>query len=161
MDATFQFLWDRRHSARNLHKSQEWAVCLLEQGHESDAILRLAGITDSSWHLERELVLQILHDIGQQDLLVEDLFWDEYERQIIADYYAGLMDGHTLLDQAIEIHYERDEPRRQYFWLALCVDAGQHGGQGLCHIYRFDLLPFDVALKQALAEHGFPEPPGV
>jgi hypothetical protein len=158
MDATSQFLWDRRRVLRDRKKSRDWAIALLEAGQESDAILRLAGITDETWHLERELVTHILRDIGKLELLNNDTFYDAFEQEAIADYYAGLIDGPTLIDHGCEIYYERDEKRRKVFWIALADDAGQHGGQGICGKYRFDQLPYDVALQQALADHGFPNP---
>lgn len=64
MNPILEFVCDRRTGARNWKKSQDFGVHLLTLGHESDAILRLAALTEAEWHLEEALVQQALPDSG-------------------------------------------------------------------------------------------------
>lgn len=158
MDPTFLFLIDRKRPGRDHRASRDWAIRLLQDGYESDAILRLAGITEETWHFEPELVTQILHDIGQAHLLVEESFHAAYERAIVADYYAGIMDASALIQKGVELYHQSGSQPEYFFWVCLSEDYGQHGDQGICCEYRFDLFPADQVLKQALADRGFPAP---
>lgn len=160
MDRTIQFLWDRRERARSLKKSTDWAVHLLESGHDSEAIVRLAALTDGNWDWEEGLVEQVLRDIGQHQLLQDRYLLPRYEAEVIADYYAGRIKGEELIRIGCDLYYDtRNRPEIPVgeFWLLLAEDSIQFGN-GFCHTYRFDLLPFDVALRQALAANGFPAP---
>ena len=153
MDPTLKFLWDRRFEVRDLVKSRDWAIRLLEDGHESDAILRLAGITESTWHLEPELVTRVLHEIGQEHLLEKHSLLDAYERGMVADYYTGSLDGKTLLVRGCKIYSASGYESAYLFWSLLYDDAGN---VGFCDLYPFHEQPFDSVVKQALAERGFP-----
>lgn len=156
VDPTIEFLWNQRCPGRDSKESRDWAIRLLEDGQESDAILRLAGITDSTWYLEPELVTRILHDLGREHLLDKSSLLEAYQREIVADYYAGLLDGKTLLLRGCKIYCDSDYESKYLFWSLLYDDAGN---VGYCDAYPFHEKPFDTVVKQALAEHGFPEPP--
>jgi hypothetical protein len=161
VDRTIQFLWDRREQARSVKKSTEWAIHLLESGFDSEAIVRLATITEGNWDWEAGLVEQALRDIGQHDLLQDRYLLPRYEAEVIADYYGGLINGQELIQIGFDLYFEaenRPEIQLGRFWLMLAADSDQNGGNGICHRYRFDLLPFDEALRQALAANGFPPP---
>ena len=157
MDPIFAFLWDRRGNARDLKKSIAWATLLLEQGFESDAILRLAGLREEDWHLERELVDQALRDIGKADWLHYESLCAAYEAELIADYYAEKISGEKLLDLASVLIGEADEDCSD-FWSLLGEESSLYGGNGISPRFRFDVLPFDDALRFALTERGFPDP---
>ena len=153
MDATIQFLWDRRNGGRTPKDASLWAITLLERGLESNAIMRLAGEPDSQE--VDSLVRQALAGMDLSHLSDMDALMDAYERESIADYYRGSIDGWMLIERGCNLHHEtRDEFKRD-FWIIIAADADEHGGQGFCGTYPFNKLPFDEVLQAALAANGF------
>ncbi len=155
MDSTIQFLWDRRKGGRTPDAAQRWAISLLEYGMESDAILRLAG--DANTQLVEQLTAQAIRDLGRERLLDERGLLEAYERASVSDYYNGRIDGWNLIGRGWEVYKESRYDSRWRYWDIISDDAEQHGGQGICGTYPFNRMPFDMALKDALARNGLTE----
>lgn len=58
MDPTVQFLWERRRGGLATGRLQSWAVTLLENGVESEAVCRLAAEGDFHWQQEQAWCLK-------------------------------------------------------------------------------------------------------
>jgi hypothetical protein len=159
MDPVLQFLEKRRLGARPPEEAVDWACSLLADGFESDAILLLAGNAQFDSRRQSKLISQILLDLKRSELLDEREYLNALEREHIADYYAGQIDGWALIRHLTDLYFRSKVGDKQRFlkWICLSEDAGQHD-QGLCLEYRFDIHPFNEVLEQALTEHGFPRP---
>jgi hypothetical protein len=158
MDSLVQFVWNRRQGGRPPREASDWACALLEQGVESEAILLLAANPQLDSQEQQQLLAQSLVDLGRARLLDKDLLADDYERGLVEDYYAGRLDGGTLIQQGVELYLETHFPEKRLFWMMISDDADHHGGQGICLRYPFNARPFDEVLAEALAENGFPRP---
>ena len=155
MDPVIQFLWDRPSDFRELRTSTAFGVMLLERGFESDAILRLAGMRAEDWHWEEELVEQAVRDIGRGELLQTQPLAEAYQAALIEDYYVGKIDGRELIKIGCGLELVFERGRR--FWETIAEEASLFGGNGFSPLYGFDRRPFDEALKDALAQNGFPD----
>jgi hypothetical protein len=155
VDATLQFLWNRRTAGRPDNEASRWAIDLLEQGHQTIAILRLAGGADLDQEVTEQLVRQAVRDLGRPNLLDDSLLLNAYEQASVADYFAGRIDGWTLIERGCDFYYESGEHPARVFWIRIASDAAQHGGQGVCGEFAFDRRPFDEVLQEALLGLGF------
>jgi hypothetical protein len=99
-----------------------------------------------------------LCDIALPHLLNQEAFFAEFEQQIVAEYYAGKIDGAKLVEMGYEVFGASHDCPQYVFWTCLADDASLHDGDGYCFEHRFDVLPFDEVLRQALADHGYPAP---
>jgi len=131
---------------------------MLEQGQESEAILRLAGDGNLNDDLRAALVTEAVHDMNLQTLLDDDALDAAYERASVADYYAGVIDGWTLIQRGCNLHYKSGEKLLRSYWIVIAGEAGQHE-QGICFQYPFNERSFDDVLREALNDHGFPQYP--
>jgi hypothetical protein len=162
MDPLVEFLWKRRGDGRPPEEASNWACDLLERGVESDAILLLAADSQMDSRDQQELLTQAIRDLGMERLLDPKTLRDEYaaafQKDLIASFYAGHLDGESLLDQCLDLYYDAGKPDKMAFWVGVGADSGQHGGQGICLAYPFDERPFDEALEIALTANGYPRP---
>ena len=158
MDATLQFLWNGRSAGRPADEASKWATTLLEQGRESEAIRRLAGNTNLERETADQLVKQAVRDLGLPQLLDDAALLNAYEQASVADYFAGRIDGWTLIERGCDFYYESGEPPAREFWIRIACDADQHGGQGICAEFPFHQRPFDEVLREALLASGFASP---
>ncbi|MCO6455666.1 MAG: hypothetical protein J5I93_10265 [Pirellulaceae bacterium] len=156
MDSTVEFVWSLNHGIP-MHPA-DWAIQLLERGLESDAILRL---TDRSldWETQNQLVLYVLDDLGRSELLDPRTLRLAYESESIADYFAGNVDGWTLIRRGCDLYYEDgpDDDGR-IFWIQVADDADKHAGQGICIQFPFAGNDFDQVLRDAIRNSGGPLP---
>jgi hypothetical protein len=152
MNPILQFICDRRTGARDLKKSTEFGVHLLTLGHESDAVLRLAALTDVEWHLEEQLVEQALRDSGQAALLEDQTFFRAAEAELIAAYFAGEIRGQDLISTVYNLSWTFSD-QDDDFWLVLAEESTLYGDNGISPLFHFDRLPFDEALRRALDHH--------
>jgi hypothetical protein len=155
MDPTLQFLLDRRRRHLAVRGVQDWAEGLLGAGVESEAAARLAADGDLHWQVEEALIAQCLADLSRTAWSEDAALFAAYERESLADYLAGRIDGWTLILRGCKLHY-LVQPANSYseeyaFWIGLAEDADRHGGQGLG---SFVGRPFDEALREALANAG-------
>lgn len=157
MDATVEFLWSRRFGLAI--QTADWAIHLLEFGNESDAVARLTD-RHVSPTIQEGLVNDALSELEQCHLLDLHTLKTEYERESIGDYFAGSIDGWTLIRRCCDLHYldEEDDPDR-HFWICLADDADQHGGQRICLQHDFVDNDFDTVLQEAIRGSGRPLPP--
>lgn len=158
MDSTLQFLWNRRSAGRPADEASQWAISLLQQGCESDAILRLADGADLKRESTDQLVKRAVQDLGLPHLLDDAALINAYEQASVADYFAGQIDGWTLIERGCDLYYESGEPPAREFWIRIATDADQHGGQGICADFPFHQRPFDEVLREALVACGFAPP---
>lgn len=158
MDPTLTYLWSRHvHPADD---AADWAILLLEAGHDSDAIRRLTDrhLTDK----DRDgLTAIVLRDLNRTELLDPKVLTREYERASIDDYFEGRIDGPTLIQRGCDIHWSRHDGPGHRFWTALADDACLHDGHGYCIEFDFINQDFDKTLKTALLLSGRPLPKSV
>ena len=153
MDPTVHFMWSRRTCS---FSPTDWALELLEQGVESDAILRLTDPGLSSEQQER-LIIEALRDIGRSDLQDMQSLRREYEAESISDYFAGKIDGWTLIRRGCDLFYEDESgDLGRLFWIQIADDVDGHGGQGVYAQCDFEGGAFDTVLRDALMRSGRP-----
>lgn len=123
-----EFLARRRCGGRPLKEAVDWACSLIEQGYESEAILLLAGNPQFDSQEQEKLIVQIVRELGREQLLDEGGLSDALERKYVADYYAGRIDGWTLIRHGTDLYYRASEKtkKRSLFWVWISEDAGQH-----------------------------------
>lgn len=155
MDATLQFLWNRRSAGRPADEAPAWAITMLAQGRETEAVLRLAGGTGLDCESTDRLVTQAVRDLGWSRLLDDAALMNAYEQASVDDYLAGRIDGWTLIERGCDLYYESGEPAEREFWIRIAADADQRGGQGICAEFPFHRRPFDEVLHDALLACGF------
>ena len=148
MDPTIAYLWSRHEPSAD--DAADWAISLLENGHDSDAVRRL---TDR--HLPRKdqerLAAVVLRELNLAPLLDPRVLAREYERANIEDYLHGRMDGQTLIQRCCDIRWDQHDGQRHRFWMALADDSCQHDGLGFCIDFDFINQDFDTALRSALS----------
>lgn len=160
MEPTLDFLWKRYRGEVDRQATEAWAIAQLEAGHDSDALRRLtdAGRLDL---LEERRLLQIARsEVGLGHLNHESGRTDEvrraWERENIAEWLAGGIDGWTLIHRQCELLYDvpYDPPTEDYerlrFWSDVAEDASGHGGQGISLTYDFDESPVSPVLHRVL-----------
>ena len=155
MDPTIEFLWERkRRRGQPSGTVQSWAIALLTEGIESDAITRMAAERELHWQAEAVLVSQALQDIGQSALENHLDLLRAVEQASVADYLAGKIDGWTLIKRGCDLYYEaRGESNEFMDWIGLAEEADQFG-QSLRGPSGFHRRSFDEALKSALRQFG-------
>ncbi|MEZ6137248.1 MAG: hypothetical protein R3C53_20350 [Pirellulaceae bacterium] len=156
MDPKLEYLWSIRQLRADT--TADWAISLLEAGHDSDALRRL---TDR--HLEDRdrdrLTAIVIAELNCTELLDPDVLTLEYERASIDDYFTGLIDGPTLIQRCCDMYWSsKGDNSGQRFWTALADDACQHDGQGICIEYDFINQNFDTALRSAILQSQRPLP---
>ena len=156
MDSTVEFVWSLNHWLP-IHPA-DWAIQLLESEQESDAILRLTD-RNLDWETQNQLVMHVLDDLGRSELLDPRNLRLAYELESIADYFAGKLDGWTLIRRGCDLYYEDEgDDQGRIFWIRLADDADEHGGQGVCIQFPFANNDFDQVLRDAIRNSGRPLP---
>ena len=158
MDRTIAYLWSRHNPP--VDDAADWAIALLEAGHDSDSIRQLTErhLPDSD---RERLTANVLRELNLIDLLDVPVLTREYERAVIEDYLQGLIDGPTLIQRCCDIHWDRRDDDGYRFWMALADDSCQHDGLGICLTYDFINRDFDTALRSAILQSGRPLPENV
>ena len=90
MDPTLAYLWSRH--MRPADDGADWAIALLQMGHDSDAIRRLTDRHLSDKDRDR-LTQIVLAELSRTKLLDPRVLTTEYERASIEDYFEGCIDG--------------------------------------------------------------------
>ena len=156
MNPTVEFLWSRHQGLPA--SAADWAIQMLEGELESVALVRL---TDRNLPCETQnrLLVEALHDVRRSELLDEHALRVAYESESIADYFAGRIDGWTLIQRGCGMYLDapEDEPGR-VFWIGLADDADEHGGQGIFLQYPFAGNDFNQVLHDAIRNSGRPLP---
>lgn len=128
MNATVQFLWDRH--CQRLPNVADWAIAMLEAGHESDSILRLTD-RDLDWEDRDRLLRTALRDLAQQELLEPLRLRQAYERERIREYLTGRLDAWALILEGCcnwgdEAAWDGED---RLFWVRLSYDAHELQGR--------------------------------
>ena len=147
MDPTVEFLWSRRQRKSPAIEAQAWAIALLQNGFESDAILRLAAERGLHWQDEAALIHAALKDIGREDLEAERVLLLAYEQGSVEDYFSGAIDGWTLVQRGCDLSYHGARDHREFdFWIGLAEEIYQHGAGPL------ERVALEETLRDALHE---------
>ncbi|MCC7336398.1 MAG: hypothetical protein IT422_15015 [Pirellulaceae bacterium] len=156
MDPTLEHLWSIRQ--RPAGNTADWAISLLEAGHDSDALRRLTDRHLADRDRDRFAAI-VIAELNYTELLDPEVLTLEYERASIDDYFTGLLDGPTLIQRCCNMYWSStDDNSGLKFWTALADDACQHDGQGICIEYDFIHQEFDTALRSAILQSDRPLP---
>lgn len=154
MDPTVAFLWARHRG--ELCEADAWATRLLEQGLETDAVLRLCDPHLPGENRDR-LIPQAVADAGYAHLSDIRLLRRAYEAELIGDFFAGGLAGRDLLQEGLDLYYrDRDDDHGLDFWMLIACDSSGHEDYRLYAKWNFENADFDEVLKTALKESGRP-----
>lgn len=157
MDTVLGFLWRRHFGSLNNDDFVEWAVHLLTEGHESDAILRLAGGAHLDVETRDRLFKQALREFGADELGEEQLL-DWKEGTLLQEYTGGTIDARQFIEQVSHIARDSGYSRRYELWMQLDEDLAV-AEDGYRPIFTcLDAGNLDDSLRQILINAGKVEP---